>query len=94
MLALNVVVWLAAEDARQAALLDAREQEVTDRLMQALSRQDRLDQDGEPTEEVRRANGEVQQASRELTSLWAEQAWRREPWHARLIREVRRRTGL
>jgi hypothetical protein len=92
-LGLTLVVGLGVEDARQAAWLDAREEEAADRFVRALSRQNWLDHHGAPAEEVRPADLEVGQASRDFKVLWAEQERRNNSWHARLFREVRRRTG-
>jgi hypothetical protein len=62
-LGLTLVVGLGVEDARQAAWLDAREEEADDGLVWALSRQNWLDLHDAPTEEVRPADLAVGQAS-------------------------------
>jgi hypothetical protein len=87
------LAWLAAEDARQAALLEAREREAKDRMEQALARDRRLRGEGAPTEEVLRADWEAGEAWEELLTLRDEQARRKQSWPARLRQEVRRRTG-
>ena len=88
-----LLVWLAAEDARQAALLDARVREAQERAWQASVRASQLDQDGAPAEEVRQAGVERQRALTELLEALIEKAERQQSWHVRLRREVRRRTG-
>jgi hypothetical protein len=89
------LVWLGVEDARQAALLDARVREADFRVMQAHDRYGRLRQDKAPAEEVRQAEREWVGAENELVHLRfeREQRQRQQSWHARLLREVRRRTG-
>jgi hypothetical protein len=88
-----ILVWLGAEDARQAALLDAREREAEIRVARAFARVKVLAIDGAPAEEVGQADLEARRALAELAPLRAEQARRQESWHARLLREARRRTG-
>jgi hypothetical protein len=88
-----LLVWFAAEDARQAALLDARIREAQERASQASVRVNQLDQDGAPAEELLQAVLERQQALEVATRLFYEQAQRQQSWHARLRQEVRRRTG-
>jgi hypothetical protein len=90
---LALLVWLAVDDARQAALLDARIRQVQERALQASARVNQLPQDGAPAEEVLPPFEERQRALTELLELHVEQAERRQSWHARLLAEVRRRTG-
>jgi hypothetical protein len=90
---LALLVWLGVEDARQAALLDARVREAEGRVQQTASRIFRFVQDGGPEEEVVQAFHENIEAWEELQTLRAEQSQRPEPWYARLRQEVRRRTG-
>jgi hypothetical protein len=86
-----LLVWFAAEDARQADLLDARIQEAKFQDSQALDRVKVLINDGAPVEEVRQAELERSQAVEELLLLYAEQARRQQSWPALLREEVRRR---
>jgi hypothetical protein len=93
-----LLVWCVAEDARQAALLDARVREADFRAMQAFDRVivcRRWYSRAHTTsaEEVHQAELEYQRASTELDSLKVERARRQQSWHARLLHEVRRRTG-
>jgi hypothetical protein len=88
-----LVVWLGAEDARQAALLDAREREAEIRFARATDRFKCLVGDGAPAEEVRQADLEVYRAWGEQEMLIDKQEQRWQSWPARLLREVRRRTG-
>jgi hypothetical protein len=81
------------EDARQAALLDARVRDAENRVEQTLRRERRLIRDGAPGEQIIQAQLEEQEAWKELERLRTEQWRRRQPWHARLRQEVRRRTG-
>jgi hypothetical protein len=89
------LVWSAAEDARQAALLDARVRQAEDRVTQAHDRFGRLYQDKAPAEEVHQAEREWVWAEHELVHLRIERKQRQQEasWHARLLREVRRRAG-
>jgi hypothetical protein len=89
----TLLVWFAAEDARQAALLDARVQAAEVRVYQTESRMFRLIQDGAPVEEVVQAYQENKEAWEELRALRGERYWRRRPWHRRVLGEVRFRTG-
>jgi hypothetical protein len=88
-----LLIWLAVEDARQAALLDASEREAELRAGRAFARVQVLTRDGAPAEEVRQAELEWHRAAGEFSMLHQEQARRSQPWHARLRDEVRRRTG-
>jgi hypothetical protein len=88
-----LLVWLGVEDARQAALLDAREREAEIRFARATDRLKCLVGDGAPAEEVRQADLEVYRAWGEQEMLINKQEQRWQSWHARLLAEVRRRTG-
>jgi hypothetical protein len=88
-----LLVWFAAEEARQAALLDAREREAESRTMRAYHRTERLIQDEAPGEKINQAFQESSKASQEWASLRDEQERRKESWPARLRREVRSSTG-
>jgi cell division protein FtsB len=88
-----VLAWFAAEDARQAALLDARIEQGYARVEELEDRQLRLVSEGAPAEEVSRAALAVLKAEQDVVALEKERHWRRQPWHARLRREVRRHTG-
>jgi hypothetical protein len=84
-------------NARQEALLGARLLEADSRARQTFDRVDQLRQDGAPAEEVHQAELEYQRAAVELLALRVEidierRRWQ-DSWHARLLREVRRRTG-
>jgi hypothetical protein len=68
-LGLTLVVGLGVEDARQAAWLDAREEEAADRLARALAWQNRLDHHGATTDEVHQADLEAGQSSRDFNVL-------------------------
>jgi hypothetical protein len=92
-LGLVVVVWFAVQDARQAALLDARARDAENRVEQTLRRERRLIRDGAPSDQIMQAHLEEQDAWKELDRLRTEQSRRRQTWHARLLGEVRRRTG-
>jgi hypothetical protein len=92
-----LLAWCVAEDARQAALLDARVREAEGRVRQALDQEERLRQvvkqgiilDGAQAEEVRQAELEYQRAGTELVLLRTEQRQRQRTWRARLCQEVR-----
>ena len=88
-----LLVRFAAEDARQAALLDARVQDAENRFEGTLRRELRLFQDGAPAEQTRQAYRDANEACKELDRLRTEQWRRRQTWHARLRGEVKRRTG-
>jgi hypothetical protein len=88
-----LLAWFAAEDARQAALLDARVGEARERAEQALDLMNQLEQNRAPAAEVRRADEEYREALTEIKSLSVERARRQQSWPARLLREARRRTG-
>jgi hypothetical protein len=84
-----LLVWLAAEDARQAALLDTRILEARDRYWMLRVRELDLNMDGA----YRRA-GEVGleriKAQVEFETLETERRQRQNSWPARLRGEVRR----
>jgi hypothetical protein len=88
-----LLVWLAAEDAHQAALLDARVRAAEDRVAQTSRRSRQLVRDGAPEEEVVQACQEDIEALQEMKTLRTERWCRQQSWHARLAREARRRTG-
>jgi hypothetical protein len=90
-LGLILLVRLAAEDARQAALLDARVREAENRFW--MSHVVRRASDGATAEELRHDQQEALEAMDEYFALRAEQAQRQQSWHARLRWEVKRRTG-
>ena len=96
-LGLAFVAWLEVEDARQAATLDARIQNAAKRVIQIDDQRLRLVQNGAPAGEVAQASREVSEARAELKTLRDEkqrqEEGRKEPWHTRLRREVRRRIG-
>src|SRR5262249_48278856 len=79
------LVWLGVQDAR---VREARSQ-----LRQAHHQEEKLRQDGAPAEEVQQATREYQWAGEDLKWLYAERDLRQDSWHARPLREVRRRTG-
>jgi hypothetical protein len=89
-LGLVLVVGFAAEDARQAGLLDTRIEQGCTRVEELEDRQLRLVTEGAPADEVNQAARAVAEAEKDLVALDKE---RRQSWHARLLREVRRRTG-
>jgi uncharacterized protein HemX len=92
-LGLVVVVWLAAEDARQADLLDDRIEQGYARVDELEDRELRLVTEGAPAEEVHQAALAIEEAQQDLAALQKERHRRRQTWHARLLREARRRTG-
>jgi hypothetical protein len=88
-----LLVWSGVEDARQAALLDARFQHAQSRALNLDGRLERLRQDRAPAWEVEEAERDSHEAWKEAVTL-AREEWRREEsWHARLLAEVQRRTG-
>jgi hypothetical protein len=88
-----LLVWLGAEDARQAALLDDRIEQEYARVNDLEDRELRLVTEGAPAEEVRQAARAIEEAEQDLVALQKERIRRHQTWHARLLREVRRRTG-
>jgi hypothetical protein len=85
-----LLVWFAAEGARQAALLRSQMRqamgrviETDDRLYGAIRRQRPMGQEEE----------EAVEAEREYQALVQEQRRRQQSWPVRLLREVRRRAG-
>jgi hypothetical protein len=88
-----LLVGFAAEDARQAALLDARVRDAEERYMQTSDHTGGLHQNGAPLEELYQADWEEHEARMRLQALLDERDQRQQSWHARLRREVRRRTG-
>jgi hypothetical protein len=88
-----LLVGLAAEDARQAALLDDRIEQGYARVDKLADRQLRLVTEGAPAEEVHQAALAIEEAEQDLLDLQKERHRRRQTWHARLLREARRRTG-
>jgi hypothetical protein len=63
------LAWCVAEDARQAALLDARVRGAWERAVQASDRAGRLRQDKAPAEEVQQSEREWLEAELELVGL-------------------------
>jgi len=92
-LGLVTVVWLGVDDARQAALLDARAREAEDRFYQALAWKVRLIEDDAPEAQVFQAELESRRAIVEIAGLCRERQRREHSWPARLRQEIRRRTG-
>jgi hypothetical protein len=88
-----LLVWSGVEDARQGALLDARIEEAEARVRRLEDRKHAILLDGAPAGEVAPAYIDEVRARAELATLRQEQERRRQPWHARLVREIRRRTG-
>jgi hypothetical protein len=88
-----LLVWFTVDDARQAALLNARVRDAENRFEETLRRELRLFQDGAPVEQTTQAYREANEACKELDRLRTEQWRRRQTWHARLLDEARRRTG-
>jgi hypothetical protein len=91
-----VIVWLGVEDARQADLLDAQVRRASDRLNQAddrfLRAHARMVVEGD-ADDLLRAEAEQAEAGYALQALTMEQYLRQQTWHARLLREARRRAG-
>jgi hypothetical protein len=88
-----LLVWLAAEDAHQAALLDARIRAAEDRVARTSRRSRQLVRDGAPEEEVVQACQEDIEALQEMKTLRTERWRRRQTLPARLLAEIHRRTG-
>jgi hypothetical protein len=92
-LGLALAAWLGVEDSRRATLLEIQTLHAANRALRAETRQERLARDGAPEEEVREAVQETDEAWAEYAGLNRERARRQQSWHARLVREVKRRTG-
>jgi uncharacterized protein YdbL (DUF1318 family) len=88
-----LLVWLGVEDARQAALLEARTKQGHGRVGELAERYYRLVREGAPSDEVYQAVLAIEEAQQDLEVLETERYRRQQSWHARLLREVRRRTG-
>ena len=88
-----LLAWFAAEDARQAALLDARFQDARSRSSALVYRLQRLRDEGEPTEEFWRTARELREACKAADALSREKRRREESGPARLYYEVCRRAG-
>jgi cell division septum initiation protein DivIVA len=87
------LVSLGVEDARQADLLEIQRLQAASRALRAEARQERLARDGATEEEFRQPVQEADEAWADVERLSREQLRRRNTWHARLLSEVRRRTG-
>jgi hypothetical protein len=90
-LGLALVVGLGVDDAWQAARLEARTRDAEEWARQTSERSRLLHQNGAPLEELFQADQEEREARVRLQALREKQPW--ESWHARLLGEVRRRTG-
>src|SRR5262249_4493734 len=88
-----LLVWLGVEDARQATLLEIQKLQAVSRGLRAETQLERLTRDGATEEEVAESAQEADEAWADVERLSREQARRQQSWHARLVREVRRRTG-
>jgi hypothetical protein len=97
-----LLVWFTADDARQAAILDARVRqaearvnETEDLIWEAVRRDaPRDEQEVELMKaDVYRARMVAVEAQREYQALVQEQRRRQQSWPARLRREIRRRLG-
>jgi hypothetical protein len=88
-----LLVWFGVEDAGQAALLDAREQEASARLDDLKARARQVVRAGAPEDDLTQTRVLIQETRLELEAIRVEQERRRRSWDRRLLWEIRRRVG-
>jgi hypothetical protein len=92
-LGLALAVGFGVEDARQAALLDARIHAADTRVSLLIRDERQLVRDGAPEDRYVQLHREEEEAWKHLQTLRTERWRRQQSWHVRLLREFRRRTG-